>query len=180
MMLTLSCATHASERSDVTLIDCPIAVHTALTAIGDRSPVGLEGAWMLTEDRTSIAIVRTGAMTYNVLAGTSHDLSIKPGTVIGTLTLSGKDGLYDLKLARSFRRDGTPSRYAHMAVKVNDTGDIFHFISYRRGLRVDLRRLIPYLFRVSVTSSDTRPEGLNGAHRLWPTPAPTFDNPVVL
>lgn len=180
MMSMTSITTHASDQPKVTIAHCPIAIHTAITAIGDRRPVGLEGVWMLTDDQTSIIIVRDNPMTYSVLAGRAHDLSIKPGTIIGTLTLSGKEGLYDMKIARTFKKDGTPSRYAHMAVKVDGTGDIIHFISYRHGIRVDLRRLIPYMFRVSVSSTDTRPEGLNGAHRIWPPPEPTFDNPVVL
>ena len=108
------------------------------------------------------------------------DLGIAPGTVMGTARTSGKAGMYDASIFRSFTADGKGHRPQRLAITVDIATGMLRFDPYKQGWRVNLRRLIPYLFRVTVQREDSRPDGLDGAMRVYPAPPPSIQNPIVL
>lgn len=182
MLLASDGPSSTNTRADslCTVLSAPVDISLAHKLIGDQAPRGLEGVWMITNDETSIIIVRRSPMKYDILAGRTLNLAILPGTVLGTITVGGNNGLYDATLASSFDANGHPTKHAKLSIKVAPGGNQLSFTPYRHGVQINLRRLVPYLFRIGISTTDTRPDGLYGARRVWPTPALTFDNPIVL
>ncbi len=103
----------------------------------------------------------------------SEDLTIAPGTYFGTMRRSAKPGVYDAELLINPRDNGTAwrkQRRRTFAINISPEGTM-NFVQYSKGLRVNFARLLPYLFRFSVSSADNRPEGLDGARRVAPEPS---------
>ena len=59
-----------------------------------------------------------------------------------------------------------------------DRDGYLSFKSYKQGKKISLGRLLPYLFRVSVSDIDTRPSTVDGAVKIYPST--TSDKPVLL
>lgn len=127
-----------------------------------------------------IAIRANGINSYEMTVIHTPDLSITPGTVMGSAHISGKMSMYDASIFRDFTADGKGHRPQRLAITVDISTGMMRFDPYKQGWRVNLRRLIPYLFRFSVQREDTRPDGLEGAMRIYPTPPPTQQNPIEL
>lgn len=136
------------------------------------------GVWETTASGSVLRFSRrAGARdAYTVAVVESSDYRIDPGTVIGTLTATAVPLCYDAE----FFADPAES-----SVKLKDKKQTFivefdtgmrscTFKAYRRGKRVNLRRLLPYLFRIAVIDSDNRPEGIDGAVRIDTTPSPVI------
>lgn len=139
----------------------------------------IEGVWM-TSAGAYIAIHANGINTYEMTILHSPDLSIAPGTVMGSAHISGKAGMYDASIFRNFSPNGKGHRPQHLAITVDISTGMMRFDPYKQGWRVNLRRLIPYLFRFSVQREDTRPDGLEGAMRIYPASPPSIQNPIAL
>lgn len=146
---------------------------------GRQSLAPIEGVWM-TSAGAYIAIRANGINSYEMTVIHTPDLSIAPGTVMGSAHISGKMGMYDASIFRDFTADGKGHRPQRLAITVDISTGMMRFDPYKQGWRVNLRRLIPYLFRFSVQREDTRPDGLEGAMRIYPTPPPTQQNPIEL
>lgn len=103
----------------------------------------------------------------------SDDLTIAPGTYFGTMRRTAKPGVYDATLLLNPRDNGrsrSKQRRRTFTIDLSPEGTM-NFVQYTKGLRVNFARLLPYLFRFSVTSTDTRPQGLDGARRVAPEPS---------
>lgn len=146
---------------------------------GRQALAPIEGVWM-TSAGAYIAIRANGINTYEMSIIHSPDLSIAPGTVMGSAHTSGKVGMYDASIFRNFTSNGKGHRPQRLAITVDVSTGMLRFDPYKHGWRVNLRRLIPYLFRFTVQREDTRPDGLEGATRIYPTPPPTIQNPIGL
>ncbi len=138
----------------------------------------IEGVWQLSSS-CIVSIVRSSLNNYDVVLYTSDDLRISVPTKVGEMTPGARPGLYDARLARRVS-DGKLSGMNSLAVTISDNGTWLEFAQYKKGIRVNLSRLIPYMFRFAVRSVDTRPDGLVGARRIYPKPYPTADNPIIL
>lgn len=146
---------------------------------GRHALAPIEGVWM-TSAGAYIAIHANGINTYEMTILHSPDLSILPGTVMGSAHTSGKIGMYDASIFRSFSSKGKGRRPQRLTITVDISTGMMRFDPYKQGWRINLRRLIPYLFRVTVQHEDTRPDGLEGAMRIYPTPPPSMQNPILL
>ncbi len=144
-----------------------------------RTPAPVEGVWQ-TSDGVILAITRSGEATFDMKLFSCEDLSIPMPITVGEIRLGARPGLYDAHMARKIDNKGRSSRMTSLAITVSDNASWLEFASYKKGLSVNLYRLIPYMFRFSVRTVDTRPQGLQGARRLYPTPYPDADNPLVL
>lgn len=96
------------------------------------------------------------------------------------MTAGARPGLYDAHVARHVNDKGRLSKMTSLAVTVSTNGAWIEFEQYKKGIRVNLSRLIPYMFRYSIQKIDTRPNGLIGARRVYPETHPTDDNPLIL
>lgn len=131
----------------------------------------LTGRWQVNGDGAVFDIVEApgipGELLWRYVDGA--DLSIAPGTVVGTARRGASPGLYDCRLSCDpHKKTGaTEGRtVAFTATLDNNTADnlVFHYYRHRR--RVSLWRMLPYLFRVSVETNVEHPAGLEGARRV--------------
>lgn len=129
-----------------------------------RDPVC--GIWRMGGDGAEIAILprRGYASQFDIIVVDSPDMSVMPGTKIGSVSATGKLGTYD---AQFNARKGLLNRTLRYIMTLGKD-DRLQFESYKKGKKVALWRWIPYLFRVTVTDYDTRPSGADGAVRVYP------------
>lgn len=125
------------------------------------------GIWRMGGDGAEIAILpRAGRSShFDIVVIDSPDMSVMPGTHIGSITATGKLGTYD---AQFEARKGLLNRTLRYILTL-DKDDRMQFESYKKGKKVALWRWIPYLFRVTVSDYNTRPSGVDGAVRMYPT-----------
>lgn len=137
----------------------------------DSMPVSsIEGIWQLTEDGGIIAIVRDddNGRHYSIIAVDSPDRAVMPGSVMGKVSRLAKQGYYDGEIMTSVDAGGLklPKRFT---LHMNDDSHI-SFLKVNKGLRVNVWRLLPYMFRRSVREVDDRQRGLDGAVKIYPRP----------
>lgn len=138
----------------------------AATAASATDP--LEGRWEINGRGATVDIApapgQPGVLEMSV--ADSPDMSVAPGTVIGTVVPSSVTGVYDCRVSSDPRgihhKRGTVAFTIEFA---DDTGDAVRFNYYRHRRRVSLWRWIPYLFRVAVVSPAESPANLDGARR---------------
>lgn len=132
----------------------------------------LEGIWEITGNPSGSLIAITGSAglpgVFDVTVLESSDWRTPPGRPCGTAVSGSTAGSYDATLrGGDTARPG--ARNVRMLMELSADGTRLTFRPYRKGLRVNLRRLLPYLFGVSVSTENTRPDAtLDGARRLWP------------
>lgn len=147
-------------------------------SFGNRELLPIEGVWYW----TSGAVTKIEADSFGNIVITLADCDdplVDTPKVIGTGRFTGKTGTYDIELytdkngVADKNRPGT----IRMIAKVNDSQHL-SFHPYSSKLKFNLRHLLPYFFRFSV-SREKEPDGLEGAVRVWPdTGSPEF--PVIL
>lgn len=145
-----------------------------LTAIFSLTPAAkgadpLEGDWRINGGGAVLRFVQRADPadnTLDILWIDGEAIDIAPLTPIGTATPGAEAGVYDCSLVRSTTGRRTK---ANMAIRMQG-GEALSFESYRRNARLSLWRLVPYLFRVSIITSTTRPSGLDGARRVGAPP----------
>lgn len=139
----------------------------------------IEGLWMMTDDGARFAIIAdsdesrlTPQEFLLMVIVDSPDRSVKPGTVFGVAAQSAAKGVFDALIISDLDPD---SRFKakNFLLKLGDEGRL-SIIPVRKGLRINLWRLVPYLFRHSVKSVNNRPEELDGAIKIYPAPAKPF------
>lgn len=129
-----------------------------------RPTLPIEGIWQLTgggivaitknDDESGLAIVSIDC----------PDRSVLPGTVIGNLRQSAIAEKYEAVLFTGFS-NGHPTSSKKIIVRLNDSSHL-SFISVKRGVKINLFRLIPYMFRGVITPAESRADDMQGAVRL--------------
>ncbi len=168
----------AGDTIIVTPYSRQAAIIDAKNAIGQRHPSPVEGVWQI-NDGAYLAIAHDSRTSYKITIYGSPDLSVKDGTIVGKLTPGARPRMYDARLAKKIAHSATSLYKSTFVVNVADDGSRLEFTPYKKGLKVDFRRLFPYMFRFSVQMTDTRPPGLLGARRIYPEPIPTSEYPLV-
>jgi hypothetical protein len=139
----------------------------------------IEGIWQLTDDGATIAITATAGVTgtYDIVLIDATDMSIEPMTPCGTLRHTAGSNTYDAHL-RLNPAAGAKSRYKDFMVTITADGR-FTLNSYNRTKHLNLRRILPYMFRASFAiERSNRPEGVDGAVRIYPKGGAT--HPITL
>lgn len=157
-----------------------VNLHTAV-----RIPAGAVtpcGIWQFGADGAIFEIRpqhgRNGVFDLYIIQ--SPDLTIPSGTLFGRMEATGTEYNYDAHLRQSLGgkdRNVTHPKTHDFIFTFEPRTSSIRIRSYRRGTRLSLLRWIPYLFRLSVDRSDSRPEGIDGARRLSPS---SLSYPVVL
>lgn len=131
----------------------------------------LEGDWQVNGGgatlRFECGAARDGSLDIVWLDGPALDIA--PGTRIGSAVPGATPGVYDCRMEAGPEPGGKRSRTT-FALRLGADADSFSFEAYRRNLRISLRRLLPYLFRVAVIEGSNRPSGLDGGRRLGAAP----------
>jgi hypothetical protein len=145
------------------------AVDSLRHVIDSKACDAIEGIWQLTDDGATIAITATAGVSgsYDITLIDATDMSIEPMTPCGTLRHTANANTYDAHL-RLNPAAGAKSRYKDFMLTLTGTGR-FTLSSYNRTKHLNLRRILPYMFRASFAiERSNRPEGVDGAIRIYP------------
>ena len=102
----------------------------------------------------------------------SPDFALAPGTCVGKLKRTVRHNVYDLALAdrvHKGKKGAAGTLRSTFTAEFTPEGRML-LKPYKKSWSVNVFRLLPYLFRVSVHRTDTRPDNLDGAVRLSPSP----------
>lgn len=134
-----------------------------------RSPI--EGIWQISGEGAVIAISRKPASKANfeVSIIDSPALEVLPGTIVGELTTTGADDMWEARFVRAGKAGQALPRVGSrdFMCRLVSPG-VLRFSSFRKNRKISLWRWIPYLFRVSVSEKPTRPADADGARMLYP------------
>lgn len=137
----------------------------------------VEGIWEFPADGGLVAVERceltSGApRQYRMVVISVANRALLPGTVLGTFRATSQAGLYDGEFFTSVSADGmTPESPRSVTLELDAGTSRLAMRRNRRGLRLNLWRLVPYVFRFSITHQDDRPRNLDGWIRVYPPPA---------
>lgn len=155
------------------------------SSMSSRPLLPLEGIWELTSDGAMIYIEhvkdhrRGHTSAYRLTALSMPDRSIAPGTIMGTAAESSDSRKFDAKIYTK-SSDGHLTSPADFILTLNDDNTRMSMSHYRRGLRVNLWRMVPYMFRYSVGMRDERPRGIDGMIKVYPRPSSRAATPRYL
>ncbi|MDE6285847.1 MAG: hypothetical protein K2L99_02505 [Muribaculaceae bacterium] len=127
---------------------------------------GIVGLWRVTGPQDCEFEIRPSssvAGSYDMLAVNCADMSVMPGTLIGTLHTTPTPGRFLARISSHPERAG--ARKVDVVVNLGNEGNLT-FRAFRKGKRISLWRLLPYMFRITVEREDARPEGVDGAVRV--------------
>lgn len=140
---------------------------SALVDDGRGDPI--EGVWRIAGDGAVFAVLPAdgGGDTFRLVIVDSPDMSVLPMTEFGTARRTAVAGRYDATVAASLPSGSASTREHKLVISLGDDGRLV-FEPYKQGLRLNLWRVLPYMFRYSVVAQDTRPRAIDGAVRLYP------------
>lgn len=178
--MTLSAAVPASPQP-------PLPRQTRLEGYGTLSEVEkrmaslplhpVEGIWEFPADGGLVAVERceltSGApRQYRMVVISVANRALLPGTVLGSFRATSQAGVYDGEFFTSVSANGmTPASPRSVTLEFDAASSRLAMRRNRRGLRLNLWRLVPYVFRFSVTHRDDSPRNLDGWIRVYPPPA---------
>ena len=148
----------------------PISRHQAREIIDSRGTDPITGIWKIGGDGATIAILprAAGNSTFDIVLLDSPDLSVLPGEIIGEAVTTGRLATYDASMNQS---PGSLKRKVKSILTIDKDGRL-NIRPYKQGKSVKLWRWLPYLFRISVSDHDTRPDGVDGAVKIYPENMP--------
>ena len=132
-----------------------------------RAVTPVEGAWLWSSGAlVTIESDAHGNLTLTLVD--SPDALIDTPQVIGSGHFGGTPATYvlELKTRGDAETRMMSERTAKFTARLSDGR--LTLTPYSSGYKVNIRRLVPYLFRFSVTK-DKEPAGIDGAIRVWPT-----------
>lgn len=146
-------------------------------SIAGRQPLTeLEGLWQLTGGGGTIAVVPVSesnpARGYVIVCVDMADRTILPGTTVGYASYAARQGSYDAAIYGE-ANDGKMTKPHRFTLTVRD-GNRLSIVPVRNRLKVNLRNLLPYMFRVTVSRQTNRSDDLDGAIRI----GPSFQKPL--
>lgn len=144
----------------------------------------LEGIWEFSGDGAIVAIEREreprrfASASYRLTAISMPDRSVAPGTLIGRAVTTASDNKFDAAIYTKavYGLLQTPSNFI-MTLTADGRLLLSH---YRQGVKLNLWRMVPYMFRYSVKGVDERPKGIDGMIKLYPTPSKPKTSPRYL
>lgn len=107
---------------------------------------------------------RTGSYTLRLVS--SPVLGVAPGTYFGAMTATAKKGVYQAELILDPSNFKRRAHTRNCTIEMNEEANRLIFKPYHNRLKVNLNRLMPYLFRVSLRQENTRPDDIDGAVRI--------------
>ena len=142
--------------------------------------VPMEGVWQFLPDNAAIAIIRQpGTLThsaptrFNIFLYSTVTSRILPGTFLGTLTATPEPDTFLAEMLAN--PSGKSDKIKKYIVKLNNPSHI-SFARMKSGISVNLWRLIPYLFRFSITRENPN-MNIDGCVKIKPL-VPGVSEPV--
>lgn len=139
----------------------------------------VEGLWrfpadggLMAVERCDLGGEREGASQYRLVVVDAANRILSPGTVMGYLWATAKRGVYEARIYTSVNREGTQlCNPKYFTLTLDDQESRLSFRKHKTGVRLNLWRLLPFMFRFSVVRQDNRPDDLDGCVREYPMPA---------
>lgn len=148
-----------------------IDVTNADRCFSGKGPAPIEGVWRISGSEGLFAVVADpGSIFFRLVVVDSPDRNVLPGTVMGACTAVGRNNSYDARIYTSGATTGILSRPRRFTVTLSDEGRLI-MEPVTDKLKVNLWRFLPYMFRVSVTRVNDRPNNIDGAVRVYPEQA---------
>lgn len=158
------------------------AERDSVTARMDRRPLSpVEGIWEMAADGATFAIERVDPSDSEPLPRqlrlviiSSPLRRVRPGSVMGTAHPTVKPGVYEALINTQISDLGALTIPRKFTLTLNSEQNTLTIQPFKSPLKVNLFRLIPYLYR-AVRLQDSRPQGLDGAIKIYP---PQTVNPL--
>lgn len=135
-----------------------------------------EGIWQMAADGAVFAIERetpsateTMPRQLRLTIIRSPHRRVRPGSVMGSAHPTVKPGVYEATLNTRIADLSGLELPRRFLLTLNSDGTAITIEPYKSPVKVNLFRLIPYLYRV-VRVQESRPQGLDGAVRIYPAP----------
>ena len=160
----------------------PSAAYSDMGAIRSRiaksGPHRIEGIWQFPNTGATVAIERTadpgklpGAVAYNMMVVRSENRNIRPGTLMGVLTPSGRSDTFDAYIYTSPGRKARLTMPKHFTLTLTEKESRLIFKPVKAKYSLNLWRMLPYMFRYAVRKIDNTGEAPMGCIKIFPTPA---------
>lgn len=144
----------------------------------------IEGIWQMAAEGAVFAIERAVDSSdvvpaeLRIIMVRSPRRSVRPGTVVRHAVTTAKPGVYEARLYTSFAPKSRLIQAKSFTLGLN--GDMLVFTPFKAPFKVNLFRLLPYMYRHVITPQGSRPEGLNGATRIFPRNSANQLSPIYL
>lgn len=135
-----------------------------------------DGVWRMTGSGAIFAIEPKPGLTesYALTLLWSPDLGLPSGSELGEMRPAGRQLVFDASLGldhKGGRHIPGIGRKYRFELEFSPGMQRIRFRPYKQSWRVNVFRWLPYLFRTSVSKTDTRPADIDGAVRLGDVPA---------
>lgn len=140
-----------------------------------------EGLWQMIDGGALFAIERVQPSTdlapaqMRMVMVRSPWRTVRPGTVIGHLQPTAKPGVYEARLYTDFALRTGLSIPRGFTLTLNSEGSMMTIEPFKFFLKINVFRLLPYMYRRVVEPQQSRPSDLSGAVKVAPA---TDGNPL--
>ena len=139
------------------------------TRIAASGPHAIEGLWTFPGSGSVMAIERMpgSAGEYELRIVTCDDRAVRPGTLLGVMDASGDKNTFDARIYTHGDSDtGVLSSAKRFTLRLDSEGTHLAFERTKGKYRINLWRLMPYLFRFTVRAKDRTGVAPSGCVRL--------------
>lgn len=129
----------------------------------------IEGVWQISGNGAIFDIKPEPGYSgrYKLTIIDSPDYSVVPGSFFGTLAATATPGQYDAAVSIDPEgKTGSSRSTRNFIFEFDESHSRCTLRPYSAGKRISLRRLLPYLFRITIEDRGSRPEGTVGAVRI--------------
>lgn len=137
----------------------------------------IEGIWQYPADGGLVAVERCNASAaegreYNMVVISVANRALRPGTVLGSLRATSQRDVYDGLFFTSTTADGLRLKAPKgVILTLDDDASRLSMRRIKKGIHLNLWRMLPYIFRFSVSRHDDTPRNLDGWIKIYPQPA---------
>lgn len=138
----------------------------------------VEGLWQMAQSGALFTVERevddateTFPRRLRLVVVKSAIRRVRPGTVMGHAVPTVKEGVYEARLYTDIAEAGGLTVPHRFLLKLDKDGNTLTIEPMKSRVKVNLLRLLPYMFRSVVTPQQSRPDGLDGAYRVYPAPS---------
>lgn len=137
----------------------------------------IEGIWQFTNSGFTVAIVREHTSPhsinatpegYNIVLIQAPNRALRPGTIIGAISRSATEGVYDARIYTKSSGSIMTSPKG-FSIKISNDDSRITFEQKKGALSVNFWRLLPYAWRYTVRTNQT-PSYNDGCIRIFPEP----------
>lgn len=151
----------------------------------ERMPLcPVEGLWQMVDDGALFAIERVEGTSdvaperMRIVMVSSPMRRVRPGTVVGLVRPTAKSGTYQARMYTRFAEKTGLKLSRPFTMRLSD--DMLVIEPFKYPVKINLFRLLPYMYRRVVTPQASKPEGLKGAFRVYPASAGHPLSPIYL